>query len=660
MSERIYVTTPIYYVSDVPHLGHAYTTVVADTLARYHRLRGHDSRFLTGTDDHGQKIERMAASKGQTPKQYADGIAAAYQSCWRTLGMSNDDFIRTTDPDHEAVVQDIWRRLVERGWIVLRPYQGWYCVACEQFYPDKELDDGKCPVHKRAVERVEEENYFFKLSQWQKPLQEFYDRVLRETGRPFVEPAIRMNEVRAFVDAGLEDLSVSRATFKWGIPVPGDPRQVIYVWLDALTNYYSATRRDPSLARFWDGDAMARGELQVVHLMGKEITRFHAVYWPAFLMAAGLPPPSKIIAHGWWTVDGEKMSKTAGNVVDPNRLVADLDAVVGAKVGVDAFRYFVLREVPLGADGDFSHESLLTRYNAELANDLGNLLNRTLGMVWKYFPDDGVIRYQRAEAAPIDLASAFAAAQQEYEKAFAGFAPSKALEAVWSLVRAANAYIDKAAPWKQPRESQAAILGEVLETCRILAHWVSPVMPDKAAAILRQLGVAEAPCWPERRTSAVFHVEKATPLFPRIDDDRKKELLARWTPKPATATGTATQTATQAATTTPVKPTVTFDDFAKLDLRVAEIVAAERVPKKDKLLKLSVDVGGEMRQVVAGIAAAYAPEALVGRRAIFLANLKPAKIGGIVSEGMILAAGEEQILALSALDRDCPPGTKVR
>ena len=344
---RFYFTTPIYYVSDVPHLGHAYTTVVTDAMARYHRLRGHDTRFLTGTDDHGQKIERMAETRGRAPKAYADEIAAAYQACWRTLGVENDDFIRTTDPDHEAVVQELWRVWEKNGDVYLGDYEGWYCVACEQHYPEKELGPNlTCAVHAKPVEKVKEKNYFFRLSAYQTKLQEFYDSILARTGRPFVEPHIRMNEVRAFVDAGLLDFSASRMNFTWGVPVPEHPGHVVYVWLDALTNYYSATRR-AGLAGGWDDD------VNIVHVMGKEITRFHAVYWPAMLMSAGLRPPSKILAHGWWTVDGEKMSKTLGNVVDPNRLASDL--------GADAFRYFVLREVPLGADGDFSHDALSSR-----------------------------------------------------------------------------------------------------------------------------------------------------------------------------------------------------------------------------------------------------------------------------------------------------------
>jgi methionyl-tRNA synthetase len=648
-TKRFYVTTPIYYVSDVPHLGHAYTTVVADALGRYHRLRGDATRFLTGTDDHGQKIERMAAAHGKSPKVYADEIAAVYQSLWRRLAVANDDFIRTTDADHERVVQDLWKKMEARGDVYLGDYEGWYCVSCEQFYTEKELDPGNlCAVHKRPAERVKEKGYFFRLSRYQQPLLDFYDRVKRDTGRTFIEPAIRMNEVRAFVEGGLEDLSVSRSTFTWGVPVPDRPGSVIYVWIDALTNYYSATRRGDAQP-FWDDPST-----EIVHLMGKEITRFHAVYWPAMLMSAGLRPPSKIVAHGWWTVDGEKMSKTLGNVVDPARLADDL--------GADAFRYFVMREVPLGADGDFSHEALLQRYNAELANDLGNLLNRVLGMVGRYLGADVTWRQLDDETLKGDaskIVDRFATEMDEFH-------PSRALDEIFSYVRLVNGFIEAQAPWKQKKPDQEVILWNALEACRIIAHLIEPFMPERAAEMRRQLGRSdEQPHLPSWTSGKAFRVQPGTPLFPRVDEDRRKELLAKWAPKPPAATqqaGAASQqqdAASQQQGRAGVQP-IAYEEFARLDLRVATITAAERVPKKDKLLKLSVDLGGEQRQVVAGIAAAYAPETLIGRKVIFLANLKPAKIGGVVSEGMILAAGEAEILALSALDRDCPAGTRVR
>jgi methionyl-tRNA synthetase len=651
---RFYFTTPIYYVSDPPHLGHAYTTIIGDVFARYHRLRGEDARYLTGTDEHGQKIERIAAARGRTPKAHADEVAETYRTAWERLNIRYDEFIRTTDPDHEQTVVELWRRMEARGDIYLGHYEGWYCVACEQYYTEKELAPGNlCTVHQKPVEKVKEESYFFRLSAYQTRLQEFYDRVQRETGRPFIEPTIRMNEVRAFVDAGLEDFSVSRTTFRWGIPVPGRLEHVVYVWIDALTNYYSATRR-PRLEGAWDED------VTIVHLMGKEITRFHAVYWPAMLMSAGIRPPSKILAHGWWTVDGEKMSKTRGNVVDPLRLAQDLGTP-------DAFRYFVLREVPLGADGDFSHQALIQRYNAELANDLGNLVNRTLGMVTKYLGSTV------PPAGTGELREAAERAVAEYAAEMANYSPSRALDAVWKLVRAGNEYIERSAPWKQEPARQAEVLWTALETCRVLSHLIDPFMPERAAELRRQIGAAnegetrrEALAWQTGQSVRSFTVAPGQPLFPRIDEDRRQELLARWAPAPPpaaneTAPGVAAAPAPLATQATHAdKPPVSYEDFAKLDLRVARIVAAERVPKKDRLLKLQVDVGGTPRTVVAGLAAAYAPEQLVGRQVIFLANLKPAKIGGIVSEGMLLAAGDPEVLALSALDRDCTPGTKVK
>jgi methionyl-tRNA synthetase len=627
-----YITTPIYYVTDVPHIGHAYTTIVADALARFARLQGRRVGFLTGTDEHGQKVARMAEERGLQPGDFAKSVSDAYRAAWTALEISNDEFIRTTDADHEAVVTELWKTMEKNGDIYVGDYEGWYCVGCEQFYTEKELNEGACPVHKRPVEKIKEQTYYFRLSKYQQPLLDWYD-----AHPEFVQPEIRLNEVRSFVKGGLEDLSISRTTFTWGVPVPGRAGHVIYVWIDALSNYYSATRR-----RALDG--LWSEETRIIHMIGKEISRFHAVYWPAMLMSAGLPLPTTVFAHGWWTVNGEKMSKTLGNVVNPLELASDL--------GVDALRYFVLREVPLGADGDFSHEALVGRYNAELANDLGNLLNRTIGMVSKYFPDRAVPPREGDED-PFDVAATVARVTAHME----ALAPSKALEEIWALVRKGNAYIDAQAPWKADAD-RGRILRNVLELYRCIAHVVSPFMPERATEMLRQLGIADEaerfalPVWDGRRGYAPA---MAAPLFPRIDDDRKKALLDKWL-----AARKRAEAAAPAASIADDK-LVSFEEFQRMDIRAAKVVTAEPVPKAKKLLKLTVDAGeGRTRQIVAGIAEAYAPGDLVGKTVLILANLKPATIRGVTSEGMVLAAGDDAIVGLSAVDREVAPGTKIR
>jgi methionyl-tRNA synthetase len=639
-----YITTPIYYVNDAPHIGHAYTSIIADALARYHRARGRDAYLLTGTDEHGEKIELAAQAAGKLPKEFADGVVSRFRDTWKNLEIGYSDFIRTTDPHHAPVVADIWRRMVAAGDIYLGAYEGWYCIGCEAFYTDGQLEPGNtCPVHKQPISRVKEPSYFFAMSRYQDRLLEHYER-----HPEFVQPEARRNEIASFVRSGLHDLSVSRTTFKWGIPVPGDPAHVIYVWLDALVNYISALGGpgDPRYQTYWPASH---------HLIGKDILRFHTVYWPTFLMSAGLPLPREVHVHGWWTVRGQKISKSMpATRVDPNLLAGD--------IGADALRYFLLREMPVGGDGDFAYEALIGRLNSDLANDLGNLVNRTLAMTEKYV--GGVVPPASPErdgaGHHAELAALATRARDEAERQFEAWQPSRALEAIWELVRGANRYVDASGPWALAKDpARKAELDHVLHTFLEAVLWwallVAPVMPGKAAAILTQLGAqGRAGGWPARWNAelpAGGRIERGAPLFPRIDDARQAELFARWIPPDV-------QAPPPPAPTT--DGTIAYEDFAKLDLRVALVVAAERVPKADKLLKLQIDLGGEQRQVVAGIAASYAPEELVGRRVILLANLAPRKIRGIESQGMILAAGEAEVLALSALDRDVPAGTKIR
>ncbi|MBI4508244.1 MAG: methionine--tRNA ligase [Deltaproteobacteria bacterium] len=649
-----YITTPIYYVNDVPHLGHAYTTVAADALARYHRARGHATWFLTGTDEHGQNIEDVARARGKTPKQHADEVVVRFMDTWKRLDVSNDDFIRTTDERHIKVVHETWKRMEAAGDIYLGSYEGLYCKRCEAFYTEGQLEEGRrCPVHQAEATVVKEPSYFFRMSKYQDRLLEYYEK-----NPQVVLPEMRRNEIVSFIRSGLRDLSISRTSFKWGIPVPGDEKHVIYVWVDALTNYISALGGEGSekYKTFWPS---------AVHLIGKDILRFHAVYWPAMLMSCGLPLPKHVLAHGWWTVRGQKISKSLpATRVDPNRLAED--------IGPDSLRYFLLREVPLGLDGDFSYEALIGRHNSDLANDLGNLLHRTLAMTEKYV--GGVVpRVTPAldETEPHKTIAGLAIrARDEAERHFEALAPSRALEAIWEFIRGANRYVDAAAPWTLAKDpARRSELDHVVHTfleAGLWAAWLAaPVIPRKAREILGQLGLADAPIrWPtawNQELSPGSRIQRGAPLFPRIDEAKQAELLSRWIPPEAQA---APPSVGAAALSQPESVagsgTITYEEFARLDLRTAVVKHAEHIPKADKLLKLQLDMGGETRQVVAGIAEAYKPEDLLGRQVIFLANLKPAVIRGIESQGMILAAGDKQVLALSALDRDVPAGTKVR
>jgi methionyl-tRNA synthetase len=657
-----YVTTPIYYINDVPHLGSAYTTVVADALARYHRVRGERTRFLTGTDEHGLKIQRVADERGTAPQAFADEVSAIFEQTWPRLGCAPDDFIRTSSARHQAGVHELWKRIFDAGDLVLGHYEGLYCVQCEGYYTAKDLDEGNCPLHKKPVETVKEESYFFRLSRYGERLLDFY-----RDHPDFVQPAGRFNEVKSFVAAGLEDLSVSRTTFKWGIPVPGDERHVLWVWMDALSNYYTALRRPEDLsAELWPS---------AVHLVGKDILRFHAIYWPAFLMAAGLPPPKQVWAHGFLTYGGHKMSKTLRNTVSPVALAEAVHPLFGA----DVVRYVLMRAISFGQDGDFSVDDLLQRYASELGNTLGNLLNRVLPFA-DAVPDapdtdDGDLERE--------LKGRWAQGAATVKQAWDDLEPTGALTALWALLQRANEYVDRAAPWAAKKQGDtrrlATIVRTLLELLSGVSVMLSPVMPAVADAMRAQLGLA--PLTPEVGLDAWPHawptrtpgepLTKGAPLFPRMEPEQLADVRRRFAPPSEAAVAQTAQAAPPAPPAAPTKspweadpakPAVAFDDFAKVDLRAGLVLAAKRVPKKDKLLELSVDLGeAAPRTIVAGIAQSYAPEELVGRRVAVLANLAPRDFGkGLVSHGMLLAAEGAGKLLLPSLDERVAPGAALR
>ncbi|WP_102693394.1 methionine--tRNA ligase [Rummeliibacillus pycnus] len=652
--KTFYITTPIYYPSGKFHIGTAYTTVAADTMARYKRLRGYDVRFQTGMDEHGQKIQEKAEEANKNPKQYVDEIAAAAKKLWKLMDISYDDFIQTTEERHTVTVEKIFKKFLDNGDIYKGEYEGWYCTPCESFFTDTQLDNGNCPDCGRPVHRVKEESYFFNMKKYADRLLQYY-----EENSEFIEPESRKNEmINNFIKPGLEDLSVSRTSFDWGIRVPGDPKHVIYVWVDALTNYITTlgydTENDGDFKKYWPAD---------VHVVGKDIVRFHTIYWPIFLMALDLPLPKKVFAHGFIMMKDGKMSKSKGNVVYPEMLIE--------RYGLDATRYFLLRELPFGQDGVFSPESFVERTNFDLANDLGNLLNRTVSMMNKYF--DGIVPTEGLEPTEFDAALSAQAkeTQAKYEADMEKMQFSVVLADVWALVSRTNKYIDETQPWVLAKDESlkaqlATVMYNLAENLRRVAVMIQPFMTHAPKEIVHQLGLSEdLLAWDSLNIENVIPagtkvINKGVPIFPRLDAEEEVTYIRDQMHGSVKTVEQPKKVEKKVAADQDDVQEITIDDFMKIDLRVATVTACDKVPKADKLLKLQVDLGYEKRQVVSGIAEYYTSDELKGRKVIVVANLKPVKLRGELSQGMILAGSKDGILTLATVDEKLENGAKVK